>query len=431
MKIIFSANFSNIPSINKPGLIQNSIKFQNKDKFEPSFRGEQFETGFYTDNEIELARKYKYAKNYDTHLRNDIWNSFSGWDRLFGNYLNDTQFTFDEVKKLIKELHENDKKSSSQISSLESKISTTVNNIKLKEKEQKDLEVKIKEQKAKNKEQQKEIKKIEIEQKRISYLKDNINNALILPLKAEQEQGRKYIALNSLNGIMVSNASTLMMNSLVNSIKHNSNCEIEKINFEDLKEKEVINRLREISQKAAQKNCRTLIYIENFEKYTVNKAENETIIGKLKNFLQCCSAKYNCIVFTNVDNPKQLSTEINADHRFKIHLDTKNVKENNIMECIQVLDGYNLKFGEDDGESVNLFIGDSGYNPEILWIDSSDNEKIDAVIENLDKIKKIDKFKNINRVECPIPDLKDKTESFRKLENRYTYDNKPIYQMII
>lgn len=101
------------------------------------------------------------------------------------------------------------------------------------------------------------------------------------------------------------------------------------------------------------------------------------------------------------------------------------------MECIQVLDGYNLKFGEDDGESVNLFIGDSGYNPEILWIDSSDNEKIDAVIENLDKIKKIDKFKNINRVECPIPDLKDKTESFRKLENRYTYDNKPIYQMII
>ena len=98
------------------------------------------------------------------------------------------------------------------------------------------------------------------------------------------------------------------------------------------------------------------------------------------------------------------------------------------MDCVQVLDGYNLKFGLQKEDSVNLFLGDSGYNQEILWIDSFENEKIDAVLENIDKIKKIDKFKKIRQIQCPKPNSTEELKSFVKLENRYTYDNKPIYQ---
>ena len=428
MKIIAAVKSPNI-YLNAPKLTHPISSVNHKtDKFEPSFTGQQYDSGYYTDQEIELAKKYKYAKNFDEHLRTDIWNSFSGWKQLWGSYYKDTQYTFDEVKKLINELSKNDNNLTTKISRLETELSETDKKIIEKENKQKELTEKIEKQITKNKEKQKEIKKIETEQKRISYLKENINNALILPLKAEKELGKKLVVLDRLNGIMVSNASSLMMNALINSVKHNSGCEVEKVDFNDLTEKEVIKKFKEISQSAANKKNRTLIYVENFEKYAKNTPENETIIGKLKNFLQCCSAKYNCIVLTNVDEPNHLSPEINADHRFKIHLDTKNVRENTIMDCVQVLDGYNLKFGLQKEDSVNLFLGDSGYNQEILWIDSFENEKIDAVLENIDKIKKIDKFKKIRQIQCPKPNSTEELKSFVKLENRYTYDNKPIYQ---
>ena len=65
---------------------------------------------------------------------------------------------------------------------------------------------------------------------------------MILPLKAEKELGKKLVVLDRLNGIMVSNASSLMMNALINSVKHNSGCEVEKVDFNYLTEKEVIKK---------------------------------------------------------------------------------------------------------------------------------------------------------------------------------------------
>ena len=60
----------------------------------------------YTDQEYKLAKKYLNSCNFDTSLRDEIWKAKSGWDRFWGNYLEDTNFTFNEVKRLIKDLKE-------------------------------------------------------------------------------------------------------------------------------------------------------------------------------------------------------------------------------------------------------------------------------------------------------------------------------------
>ena len=151
MKIIAAVKSPNI-YLNAPKLTHPISSVNHKtDKFEPSFTGQQYDSGYYTDQEIELAKKYKYAKNFDEHLRTDIWNSFSGWKQLWGSYYKDTQYTFDEVKKLINELRKNDNNLTTKISRLETELSETDKKIIEKENKQKELTEKIEKQIKKNK----------------------------------------------------------------------------------------------------------------------------------------------------------------------------------------------------------------------------------------------------------------------------------------
>jgi len=62
-------------------------------------------------------------------------------------------------------------------------------------------------------------------------------------------------------------------------------------------------------------------------------------------------------------------------------------------------DGYlNMKYAED--KDVNLY---NGYLYNVLWIDSNDCDAIYQTIRNMDKIRKSEDFKYINKIQCVTP----------------------------
>lgn len=120
---------------------------------------------------------------------------------------------------------------------------------------------------------------------------------------------------------MIAGLEKKLSDELIQWTAKKSGCELKKIDFEKLTEENALKKLIEKAKEAQQNDQRTLIYIENFDKYTQNSQKNETIIAKLKAFLSSCSERYKCTIIANVKEPNELAPEISADQRFSIKID--------------------------------------------------------------------------------------------------------------
>ena len=142
--------------------------------------------------------------------------------------------------------------------------------------------------------------------------------------KAQLEKTGKNVNTGAFpNGIMISGLDKKISDELIEWTAKKAGCELKKIDFEKLTEENALKTLIEQAKAVQQSDKRTLIYIENFDKYTQNSQKNEKIISKLKAFLSSCAEKYKCTIIINVKNPSELAPEIKADQRFpiKINLD--------------------------------------------------------------------------------------------------------------
>ena len=75
--------------------------------------------------------------------------------------------------------------------------------------------------------------------------------------------------------------------------------------------------------------------------------------------------------------------------------------------------------------NVNLY---QGYNNSVLWIDSSQQMAIKQACRMINKIRQLDLFKNVSKVQCPKPDVN--ITNFYPI-GFYTKDGTIIYERMI
>ncbi len=132
--------------------------------------------------------------------------------------------------------------------------------------------------------------------------------------------------------------------------------------------------------------------------------------------------KYSC------DDQEDFSEYFSNDYDVKLKYEpllgrlTKGSRDELYLpEFTPYYDGYTMKYGKN--KSVNLF---KGYCDEVLWIDSYFTSDIERVLEDINKIKKVNLFKNINRIQCPQPLYY--ISGFYPINN-YTENRRQIYEM--
>lgn len=386
----------------------------------------------YTDQEYRLAKKYLNSSNFDTPLRDEIWNAKSGWDRFWGNYIEDTKFTFNEVKRLIKDLKEEMAAKAREIQLLQERTAqkqAEINALKQRQEEEKCL---LYGQQILNKRQRIHLDKLKNEEEKRTYIQKTLNDRVLMPLKAEREMsaGERSIDLNALNGIIFKNFSAKDYNETLKWLTEQSGCEIVSLDFSKLSLKDAFGALLNVFKHASGKKDRTFVRVDNLENHLVsNSISQKKAIGKFKHLLQKCSEQYKSILLVNTKNENVLMQESGAPQRFGVKLDiSKYNNDNSEITFVPIYDGYKMKRGEHDTSPLQLYLGSYGTKKDVLWVASQTPEEIENVLVNLDKIRALEFFKDVKKVQHPIYDTDRTLTGFYKTSGKM-WNGQPIYEL--
>lgn len=247
--------------------------------------------------------------------------------------------------------------------------------------------------------------------------------------KMEELLRRNYIELHKLNEKTYPNAMMLRGLQDEDEQKHilkyltDKENKLFKINFNDIPLKTVNKELDQIFKRIASEGEQTLLYIENFDKYTISTEKNFNFINKLKGALCICGNKYKTTLLVFENNPERLDSAIVGGHRFK-NLDVSDIK-NEITSCfVPKFDGYTFIYGVNDDEMVDLYLGNFGQRRDTLWINSDQNKRIRAVLERLPEVVKQEKFKDIKYIQFPEPETLEGIKYAMEVSNTLTEDFK-------
>ncbi len=386
------------------GIYNNYRAYGTAYRQKPSFRGEECEKG-YSPYVVDMAKKYMYVKN----------NSVLIWNEVYDDDMDDT---YNDILALIEKLKTAYAGKDQKIQTLE----TDINKVN------KDNETEL----AKHVRLSREIDK---ENDNRDAERVQINKLLVKERRKKQiykELDYKYIKLNELkektypHGIMILGLDDQdAQKDVINYLKNNG-CKVIQIDFNKIPlrtvNKEILTHLKKIKQSGEH----SIVYIENFDKYTVPTDENFNIISKLKYTLCTCADEYNATVLVFESHPERLDENIIGGHRFKKKIDVRDIKGEEFIAFVPKYDGYTMHFGADENDEVDLYLGSFGYNFNTLWIDTTSPEKIKKVLQNIDKIKSKELFKHIEYAEMPEPDDVKSIPNIIQLD-RKTKDYKPIY----
>ncbi len=400
MKIIFTPNI-------KTQYFKNprSSNFKNQQPFlSPSFKSGN---DVYSCEIINLAKKYQYVKNPRTYIVEEI----SGYEYINGGV--------EKVLRYIQDLKDNQTANSKKLAEIE-------NNIKLKECRGKEIQ-------KQNAEMLEKIAKIQIKN-----VKDKIKLQKILLCEKRKRQvyselKAKFLDLYELenkifpNGIMIKGMDEESEQDDIIKFLRNNNCNVLRLDFDKIPLK---NANKEV---ACCRNCiknsgkHSILTIDNFAKYMVYNDENSNFINNMKSTLVTCAKDYNMTVLVFESHPEKLDENIIGRHRFQKVIDVSELNTNNLCEFIPIHDGFRMLFDDNEEAAVDLYLGNFGSNQDVLWVDSSDEKKILAVIDRIDKIKKINKFMNTRYIQFPQPKSFEKLDGCYKTYN-YSKDSKRIYE---
>ena len=89
---------------------------------------------------------------------------------------------------------------------------------------------------------------------------------------------------------------------------------------------------------------------------------------------------------------------------------------------------YKLGYGNQKEDSVNLYLGNFGTNPKVLWVDSTNPEKIEVVKFLIKELKTLPQFRSVERLEFSQPAESLNIKNAVKTD-RLTLDYRPIYML--
>ena len=89
---------------------------------------------------------------------------------------------------------------------------------------------------------------------------------------------------------------------------------------------------------------------------------------------------------------------------------------------------YKLGYGNQKEDSVNLYLGNFGTNPKVLWVDSTNPEKIEVVKFLIKELKILPQFRSVERLEFSQPAESLNIKNAVKTD-RLTLDYRPIYML--
>ena len=191
-----------------------------------------------------------------------------------------------------------------------------------------------------------------------------VNKLLVKELRKKQifkELYYKYIKLNELDeknyphGIMILGLDDKdAQKDVINYLKNND-CNVVQIDFNKIPLRTVNKEFLTHLKRNKQSDEHSIIYIDNFDRYTVPTDENFNIISKLKSTVCTCSDEYNTTVLVFESNPERLDENIIGGHRFKKKIDVRNIKGAEFIAFVPKYDGYTMHFGADENDTVDLY----------------------------------------------------------------------------
>jgi len=209
----------------------------------------------------------------------------------------------------------------------------------------------------------------------------------------------------------------------------------------DLKFNQILTALEEAQENYKTSKQPTLMWIENFHELLQEKEENEEIIANLKELLCSLGSNYKTMIIFEAKDTKNLSPLALQPHRINkiINLDKKislNDFDNLMKDFVRanftsITGGYRLPHISPEKGYVDLYLGDCGKDSAILWIDTTDADKINYVSENIDIVKEKSWFKNIKKMQYPRPDNMKELRLNSRFVSKYTAEGIPIYESIL
>ena len=385
-------------------------KYTKSNSSKPTFtssRYEYIESG-YSPYEIELAQRCLCVKDPVSYLKKEIGTDFFA------------MYTMGEVLELMKKYKEQESSTRGEIRALDTMLGI------------------INERTDKLTKREEEIAR-EIEMTGIKNAIDKIklNKTLAQEKRKKQvheELDSKYIALEELeqksfpNAIMIKGMDNKDEQEEVMKYLRRKNCEVLRLNFDNIPLDVVHKEISACAKNIKNSGKHSILYIENFDKYTIPTKDNFDFINRLKGFLCACSKNYDTTVLVFESHPEKLDENIIGRHRFQKEIDVSKIKADNFCEFIPKYDGYSLIYDDNENSKIDLYLGHFGADKYTLWIDSEDPKQIRLALDKIDKIKKLYKFKDVKFAQSPCPNGFKELEGYMFYpESNVTMDYKTIY----
>ncbi len=274
----------------------------------------------------------------------------------------------------------------------------------------------------------------------LACIKSKINRDFLIDFNSEDKNA------NVLNSILIESKDKEERKKNIQWIVAKTNSHYvyiqDKNDSNDTRVNQIYTVLEEAVSNFKKDGKRTLLVVENFDKLLDKSSDNEEIVGDLKDLLCKLSSEYHTTLLFEADNTTNMDPIALQNHRVtKYNLDKeipieelKNFQNEFIRSNIRKIpdnDGFQYKYIPFKNEYIDLYLGDFGYSKDILWVNSSNSTEISAVLNNLEGIKMIPKFKDIKKVRFPKPDDMEKLEDFTLKNTMFkTLDNEYIFEYI-
>ena len=235
----------------------------------------------------------------------------------------------------------------------------------------------------------------------------------------------QYLALSRLenkvypNGIMIK--GTQSQEEIEKTLKYlqDKGCLLLRTSFSKNDQKQAAKEMVGLLKRIREGDKHGILYIEDFREHTVPSEKNRRFIDKLKAHLCSCSKDSNATILIFENNPQDIDEILLKEHRFGTKIDVSDIKHVFEPGFVPKKDGYTFYYGQNENDTVDLYLGNFGHNREILWVDEPDQDKALKVLENIDLVKSQEKFKDIKYLQMRKP-----VKVYKIYEDFYTLNHK-------
>lgn len=366
----------------------------------------------YTDLVEEIARKCQYLKDPSDMIYEEFNKHYFSWD------INGLM-TWD-VQRRIEELRFEREMRDARLRNMDTILNAKDKEIRTEGETHRNISQEITEAQRKN----------AIEKIRMSRVVASFDRVLEANTKLEE----KYVNLFKFDGdkkfpnaIMISGLKNKDEEESVLDYLDRADCKVLKTDFAKIPLKNVAKEINDLAARIKNSGEHSILYIENFDKYTTPEEVNQPFISKFKGFLCSCAKRCDTTVLVFENNPKRLDENIIGGHRFEKKIDVSGIKEDVPSVFCPKYDGYTFIYDTDEDSQVDLYLGDSGKNSDLLWADTTSYDKVKAVLDRLDEIKAQDKFKYVKYLQIPYSG-EAFDAGFYRFPYRKTYDGNIILE---